>query len=279
MLKNNFKKPIVFLSIVFAIFYTLFPFIYMISVSFKIRKDIFAMPPKYFNFEPTLYNYWFTFFYQIPFFKFMINSFIITSVSTIAALILGTLAGYSLARFRYPGNLKYHLSFWILSTRMLPPIVVVIPLFLFFSFFNLVNTKLALIIAYTAFNIPFVAWMMRSFFLDIPKELEESAMVDGDTRMGSFRRIILPLAKPGLAATSIFCLILSWNEFLFAVILTETEISNTVTFAIALGVTQYQSNWGYIAASATISVIPIIIFAFIVQKHLVRGLSFGAIKG
>jgi len=279
MWKNNFKKPIVFLSIVFALIYTLFPFLYMVSVSFKVKKEIFAMPPKYFNFDPTLTHYWFTFFNQIPFFKFMINSFIITSVSTIAALILGTLAGYSLARFRYPGNLKYHLSFWILSTRMLPPIVVVIPLFLFFSFFNLVNTKLALIIAYTAFNIPFVAWMMRSFFLDIPKELEESAMVDGDTRMGSFRRIILPLAKPGLAATSIFCLILSWNEFLFAVILTETEISNTVTFAIALGVTQYQSNWGYMAASATISVIPIIIFAFIVQKHLVRGLSFGAIKG
>ena len=279
MLKNNFKKPIVFLSIVFALIYTLFPFLYMVSVSFKVKKEIFAMPPKYFNFDPTLTHYWYTFFDQIPFFKFMINSFIVTSVSTILALIIGTLAGYSLSRFRYPGTLKYHIAFWILSTRMMPPIIVVIPIFIFFSYFGLVNTKLALIIAYTAFNIPFVTWMMRSFFLDIPKELEESAMVDGDTRMGSFRRIILPLAKPGLAATSIFCLILAWNEFLFAVILTETEISSTVTFAIALGVSQYQANWGYMAASATISVIPIIIFAFIVQKHLVRGLSFGAMKG
>ena len=279
MLKNNFRKPIVFLSIVFALLYTLFPFLYMISVSFKVKKEIFAMPPKYFNFDPTLEHYWYTFFDQIPFFKFMINSFIVTSVSTILALIIGTLAGYSLSRFRYPGTLKYHIAFWILSTRMMPPIIVVIPIFIFFSYFGFVNTKLALIIAYTAFNIPFVTWMMRSFFLDIPKELEESAMVDGDTRMGSFRRIILPLAKPGLAATSIFCLILAWNEFLFAVILTETEISSTVTFAIALGVSQYQANWGYMAASATISVIPIIIFAFIVQKHLVRGLSFGAMKG
>ena len=134
-------------------------------------------------------------------------------------------------------------------------------------------------IAYTTFNLPFVVWMMKSYLADIPKDLEESAMVDGDTHLGAFWRVVLPLAKPGLAATAIFCLIQSWNELLFALILTETTNANTLPIGIAGRVTQYKTEWGEIAAAGFAGCLPIIIFAFIVQKHLVRGLSFGAVKG
>ena len=175
--------------------------------------------------------------------------------------------------------MRKHVSFWILSTRMMPPIVTIIPLFIFFGTLNLLNTKTAVVIAYTAFNLPFVTWMMKSYFQDLPVELEEAAMVDGDTRWGAFIRVALPLARPGLAATAIFSLILAWNEFLLALILTHTERSQTLPIGISGRVTQYTTYWGEISAAGFLASIPIMIFAFIVQRHLVRGLSFGAVKG
>ena len=150
---------------------------------------------------------------------------------------------------------------------------------MFFGFLELLNTKTALVISYTGNNLPFVVWMMRSYFAEIPADLEESAMVDGDTRLGAFWRVILPLARPGLAATAIFCFILSWNELLFALIITETTSANTLPIGIAGRITQYKVVWGEISASGFAACVPIIIFAFIVQRHLVRGLSFGAVKG
>ena len=194
-------------------------------------------------------------------------------------MVFGTLAGYALARFQYPGQWRYQISFWILSTRMMPPIVSIIPLYIAFNYLDMLNTKAAVAIAYTAFNLPFATWMMKSYFQDLPVELEEAAIVDGDTRWGAFLRIALPLARPGLAATSIFCLIVSWNEFLLALILTLTARSQTLPIGIAGRVTQYTTYWGEISAAGFMACIPIMIFAFIVQKHLVRGLSFGAVKG
>ena len=145
--------------------------------------------------------------------------------------------------------------------------------------FNLVNTKTGLIIAYTAFNLPFAVWMMRGFFAEIPKELEDAAMVDGYSRMGAFWHIIIPIARPGIIATAIFILIMSWNEFLFALILAQTRIAATLPIGVASNVTQYQILWGRLSASGVIAMAPVLIFAFLVQKHLVRGMSMGAIKG
>jgi multiple sugar transport system permease protein len=212
-------------------------------------------------------------------FKYALNSLVIAVSTTVISVVLGTLAGYALARFHYPGRWRHQISFWILSTRMMPPIVTIIPLYLAFNYLNMLNTKPAVVIAYTAFNLPFATWMMKSYFQDLPVELEEAAMVDGDTRWGAFLRMALPLARPGLAATAIFCLITSWNEFLLALILTLTERSQTLPIGIAGRVTQYHTYWGEISAAGFFSCIPIMIFAFIVQKHLVRGLSFGAVKG
>ena len=264
--------------IIFALFYTLFPIYWIGLNSFKTDLDIFAVPPVWADFKPTMMHYVATFI-ERPFLKFMLNSAIIAVATTVVSLFFGTIAGYALARFTYPGRTKYHLSFWILSTRMMPPIVTIIPLFIFFTTLEMLNTKTAVVIAYTGFNLPFVIWMMKGYFQELPRDLEESAMVDGDTRMGAFIRILLPLAKPGLAATAIFSLILAWNELLLALILTETEKSVTLPIGIAGRVTQYTTFWGEISAAGFLASIPIVIFAFVVQRHLVRGLSFGAVKG
>ncbi len=276
--REHTKRWIAYAVIVFALVYTIFPVYWLVLNSFKTDLEIFAVPSTYIVERATLMHYVATFIDR-PLFKFMLNSATVAVGTTVASLVIGTLAGYALARFDYPGKMKFHVSFWILSTRMLPPIVTIIPLFLFFLSLDLLNTKTALVIAYTGFNLPFVIWMMKGYFRELPPELEESAMVDGDTRMGAFWRIMLPLARPGLAATAIFTLILSWNEFLFALTITKTQISNTLPMGISGRVTQFQTYWGEISAASAVAIVPIVIFAFIVQKHLVRGLSFGAVKG
>jgi multiple sugar transport system permease protein len=144
---------------------------------------------------------------------------------------------------------------------------------------GLLNTRLALIILYTGFNLPFVVWMMRGFFLEIPRELEDAAMIDGDSRMGALRRVLLPLVAPGLAATAVFCLIISWNEFLFALVMTQTDEAMTLPVGIAGRVTQYEIKWGVMSAAGIVAMLPILVFALAVQKYLVRGLSLGAVKG
>jgi multiple sugar transport system permease protein len=266
------------LAIALALILTLFPVYWIAANSFKFDIDIFSVPPQWFPANPTLKHYNAAF-VERPFLQYGLNSLIIAVATTIVSLVLGTMAGYALARFQYPGRWRYQISFWILSTRMMPPIVTIIPLYLAFNYLDMLNTKWAVVIAYTAFNLPFATWMMKSYFQDLPVELEEAAMVDGDTRWGAFLRVALPLARPGLAATAIFCLIISWNEFLLALILTLTERSQTLPIGIAGRVTQYNTYWGEISAAGFTACIPIMIFAFIVQKHLVRGLSFGAVKG
>ncbi|OWV84475.1 carbohydrate ABC transporter permease [Rhizobium sp. R693] len=272
------SRLLAYLVMAFALFITIFPIYWLAVNSFKLDIDIFAVPPVWFEFSPTLKHYDAAFIGQ-PFLIYALNSLIIAVTTTIVSLVFGTMAGYALARFDYPGRWRYQISFWILSTRMMPPIVTIIPLFIFFNFFGLLNTKLAVVVAYTAFNLPFVTWMMKSYFQDLPPELEEAAMVDGDTRWGAFLHVALPLARPGLAATAIFSLILAWNEFLLALILTQTERAMTLPVGISGRVTQYTTHWGEISAAGFLASVPIIIFALIVQRHLVRGLSFGAVKG
>ena len=276
--RDRIQRGLVAVILAAAVVYSLFPIAWLVLNSFKTRLDMFAVPPIWLVENPTLGNY-VQAFVERPYLQFMANSVVVALATTLLSLSLGTLAGYALARFDYPGRMRSHVSFWILSTRMLPPIVTIVPLYLFFARLQLLDTRTALVIAYTGFNLPFVVWTMRSYFAEIPRELEESAMVDGDGRFGAFRRVVLPLAKPGLAATAIFCFILSWNELLFALILTETSAANTLPIGIAGRITQYKVEWGEISASGFAACVPIIIFAFILQKHLVRGLSFGAVKG
>jgi multiple sugar transport system permease protein len=261
-----------------AVGLALAPVYWMMTISLKTEIDQFSVPPKWILFEPTLAHYRDAFAAR-SFGQYLLTSLIVSALSTICAMLLGTLAAYALAQFRLPGRLDKHFALWILSTRMFPPIVTVVPLFLLMRDVRLLDTRLSLVIVYTAFNLPFVVWMMRGFFKEVPRELEEAARVDGDSRMGALRRVLLPLVAPGLAATATFCLIISWNEFLFALVLTQTDAAMTLPVGIAGRVTQYEIKWGVMSAAATVAMMPILVFALAVQRYLVRGLSLGAVKG
>lgn len=254
------------------------PVYWMLTISLKTEVDQFASPPKWFTFTPTLAHYYDAFSTR-SFGQYLITSAIVATLSTACAMVLGTLAAYGLSRFRLRGQLDRRLSLWILSTRMFPPIVTAVPLFLMMRDLRLINTITSLVIVYTALNLPFVVWMMRGFFKELPRELEEAAMVDGDSRLGALVRVILPLVTPGLAATAVFCLIVSWNEFLLALVLTQTDAAMTLPVGIAGRVTQYEIKWGVMSAAGVVAMVPILAFALAVQRYLVRGLSLGAVKG
>ncbi len=270
-------KVVRYVVLSLAAIIVIFPIFWTISTSFKTDVQIFAIPPILFPLNPTGSRYSQLWTYGLL--SYLRNSLIVAVSTAVVSIAIGTLAAYSLARFKLPGKWTSRVSFWILSTRMFPPIVTVIPLFQLMRFLGLVDTRLGLVIAYTAFNIPFVVWMMRGFFVEVPKDLEEVAMVDGCSRMHAFWSVSIPLVVPGIIATAIFTVILSWQEFLFALILTQTSHSSTLPILVSSQITQYQILWGQMGASGTITMVPVLIFAFSVQRFLVRGMSFGAIKG
>ena len=276
--KGILQRGLVVVAPVAALVVALAPVYWMITISLKTEVDQFASPPKWFAFTPTLQHYYDAFVTR-SFGQYLLTSAIVAVVSTAGALTIGTAAAYALTRFRLPYGLERRLSLWILSTRMFPAIVTAVPLFLMMRDLRLLNTKASLIIVYTAFNLPFVVWMMRGFFAEVPRDLEEAALVDGDSRLGALVRVILPLVSPGLAATAVFCLIVSWNEFLFALVLTQTDAAMTLPVGIAGRVTQYEIKLGVMSAAGVVAMIPILAFALAVQKYLVRGLSLGAVKG
>ena len=184
-------------------------------------------------------------------------------------------AAYVFARRDFA--VKEDLFFFFLTTRMAPPISVVVPMFLLFTTLGITDTPLAVILAHSTFNLSLVVWVMRGFFAEIPREIDEAGMMDGLTRAGTFVRLLIPLAAPGLAATAILCFVLSWNEFLYAFVLVAFE-GRTLTVGIPGLVTPHGTLWGQVAAVAVVATLPIVVFTFLVQKHLVRGLTFGAIK-
>lgn len=267
-----------YILLCFSVLVAVTPVYWMVTISLKTEVDQFATPPRWLQFTPTLAHYYDAFFTR-SFGRYLMTSVTVAGLSTIFAVTLGTLAAYGLARFRLRAKLDQRLSLWILSTRMFPPIVTAVPLFLMMRDLRLLNTLTSLVIVYTALNLPFVVWMMRGFFRELPRELEEAAMVDGDSRLGALVRVILPLVTPGLAATAVFCLIVSWNEFLLALVLTQTDAAMTLPVGIAGRVTQYEIKWGVMSAAGVVAMIPILVFAMAVQRYLVRGLSLGAVKG
>jgi multiple sugar transport system permease protein len=253
------------------------PVYWMVTISLKSEVDQFASPPRWVGFAPTLAHYYDAFVSR-SFGRYLTTSLTVALLSTACALTIGTVAAYGLSRFKLKAKLEGRLSLWILSTRMFPPIVTAVPLFLMMRDLRLLDSIAALVVVYTALNLPFVVWMMRGFFRELPRELEEAAMVDGDSRLGALVRVVLPLVTPGLAATAVFCLIVSWNEFLLALVLTQTDASMTLPVGIAGRVTQYEIKWGVMSAAGVVAMIPILVFAMAVQRYLVRGLSLGAIK-
>lgn len=273
MRENKGKLVLTHIILVIFTLVCVVPLAWIVYTSFKPRNITFAMPPVWF-FRPTLENY-ITLFQKYQLSKYFINSLYVVSLATVLSTIIGSLAAFAFARFRM--KRKKGITFWILSTRFFPPVVVLLPIFLIVQKLGLYDTRFILTFMYTGFNIPLAVWLMRSFFYDIPVEIEESALIDGCSRLRSFFRITLPLSKPGIVATAVLSAIFSWNEFIAALILTSENAKTlpimTTGFLSAKGV-----MWGEMTAGCTIIVIPVIIFAFIVQKDLVRGLTFGAIK-
>jgi multiple sugar transport system permease protein len=259
-----------------ALAFAVVPLLWMVLTSVKtnreITKDTSLIPQAL-----TTANY-VSLFSGREFGAYLTNSIIVTFVSVAVALILGTQAAYVLARFRLRGGMQRYVGFSLLMVRLLPPIVIIIPIFLVAQGVGLLNTRLSLIVVYAAFNVTIVVWMMESFFREIPVDLEEAAMVDGDTRFTAFRRIVLPLAAPGLVATGIFAAITTYNEFLFALVLTSTPAAETMPIGAATLIGRINVDWGAMSAAGVIGALPIVIFSIFVQKHLVRGLTMGAVK-
>lgn len=266
---------IIFITILILLIY-LFPVFWMIITSFKVEKEYLTWPPIFFTKNLTLENYRNIFFGKSMFF-YLRNSIIIVSVSTILSLFIGSLAAYGLARLKFRKNFKKNLSFWILSLRMMPPIIFLVPIFIIFSSIKLNDTFVGMILIYTFLNLSFVVWIMRGFFNDLPISIEEAALIDGCSRWGVFFKIAIPLAAPGLAATGIFCMIFSWNEFLIAVQLTSFEAS-TITTLISSFITDRGLYWGQMCAAGTVAALPMIIISLFVQRYLVKGLTLGAVK-
>ena len=251
----------------------LFPIYWLFMMSFKTAEEIFAYPPKWWPSHFGFDNY--AVLFKDGDATTVWNSFVIAGASTLLAMFLGSICAYSLARFRTGGD---HLANWIISQRMVPPIAVVFPIFLLYVFFGWVDTYFGLILIYTGFNLPYVIWMMRGYILDIPAALEEAALVDGLTRWQVLWQVVFPMCRAGLFATAIFTFVFAWNEFLFALVLTRTEVT---TYTVQ--VTHYfggQSNfWAKISAMSVLGTVPIFIVVGFMQKYLVRGISMGAVKG
>jgi multiple sugar transport system permease protein len=269
---SKFELFVRYLLLILLLLFFLFPIYWLIATSLKTQVDIFAMPPKWL-FVPTFENYIHVL-TSTPYPEQAKNSLIAATLNVTASMIIGTLAAYSISRFKVGTK---NLLYWFLGIRMVPPIVASIPLFLIAASLRLIDTYIILPILYLTLNLPFVIWMMKSFLDEIPVDIEESALIDGCSHLGAMVRVVIPLATPGLVATAVFCFIMAWNEFLFAMLFTRAQ---TVTLPVGLSgfITEQQIFWGYITAAAAISAIPPIIFALIFQRYLVRGLTFGAVK-
>ncbi len=272
------------------------PILWWGLASIKPTTEILAVPPRLFGFEPTLN--WFRVvlgnanpdsfnleqggavsrgsgggtFYSIPYLR---DSVLIGAGSTLLVLLLATPAAYALSRFRM--RRRKDLAFWILSQRMMPPIVVAFPLTVMFRQFGWIDSYHGLILVHAAVNVPLATLLLLSFFDEVPRDLDDAAMVDGASRFGAFRQVILNYVRGGLAATAVLAFVFSWNEFLLTLVLTTGQI-RTVPVASSTFTTAFATEWGYLAALGTASMVPIFVFILLVQRHLVRGLTLGAVK-
>lgn len=257
---------------VFLVF-TLFPCYWMVASSFKDQTDLLTSPPLWL-FTPTLANYaevW----QDDKVFGAIRNSLIVASFTTLLAVVLGTPAAYSLARFQFRG--KKDLWFWFISNRMISPIVLALPVYLLAQSADLLDTHLVLVLIYLSFCLPIVVWICTDQFRSIPPDLEQAARLDNANQWDIFWRIYLPLGLPGIAVSAIFSFIFSWNELLFALVLTRSTVQTAPVIATSY-MSGYELPWGKIMATGTIIVLPVTIFALFVSRHMVRGLTMGATK-
>ena len=264
--------------------FALVPIFWMLGMSLKNPLDVMAIPPKVF-FKPTLENYARLFLgtqysqrevARTDFPRALLNTFIIAGGATLLSVLTGTLCAYALARFRFKG--RADIAFIILTFRFAPELTIILPIYVVYRYLGLYNTYFGLILIYQMISLPLLVWVIRGYFEAIPYDSEQAALVDGYSWWGSFTKICLPLAAPGIAATAVIAFIFCWNNFTFGLLLGARE-TQTLTVAVSGFISYEQVLWGQMAAACVVTIIPVLIFAFLVQRWLVSGLTFGAVKG
>jgi multiple sugar transport system permease protein len=259
-----------------AFTFAVFPIVWTLLTSLKSNADIVTADIQYIPLHPTLQNYA-SLWAQAGFPAMFLNSAIVTTMTVITCLIVGVTGAYSLSRYRFRARGQILLFYLII--RMFPAVLMLLPIFIALRLLGLYDTHLGLTLAYTAFLTPVAIWILKGFFDAIPPELEDAARIDGCTRAGAIVRVVLPLARPGVAATAVLIAISAWNEFLFALMLTTSQGIRTWPVGLQLMVGEYQLPWGLLTAAGIISIAPILLFFALVQRSLVRGLTLGAVKG
>ena len=286
---NQRIHPIALVVLLVYAIVSLAPIVWLVLTSIKQSTDIVATPPRVvptlaeqqppapmFRFTLDAYRRIFQTGTDSPV-PYLVNSVVIASTSTIASVFLGAFAAYGFSRFRVPGEKDW--LFFILSTRLLPPLAVAVPISFMYHALGLQDTHFGLILLYTCFNLSFSTWLMKAFMDEIPAAYEEAALLDGYTRVAVFFRIVLPQVTPGLLATAVFCLITAWNEFAFALTLTSERAVTMPVRLNAIAKVPGADIWGPLAAGAVLFMLPVVAFGLLMRKHLLRGLTFGAVKG
>jgi multiple sugar transport system permease protein len=265
-----------YVILICAFVFAVFPIVWTLLTSLKSNADIVTADIQYLPLHPTFQNY-VSLWEQAGFPAMFLNSAIVTLLTVLACLIVGVTGAYSLSRYRF--RARGQILLFYLVIRMFPAVLLLLPIFIALRVLGLYDTHLGLALAYTAFLTPVAIWILKGFFDTIPPELEDAARIDGCTRAGAIVRVVLPLARPGVAATAVLIAISAWNEFLFALMLTTSQGIRTWPVGLQLMVGEYQLPWGLLTAGGIISIAPIVLFFILVQRSLVRGLTLGAVKG
>jgi len=254
----------------------MFPLVWILITSLKTLREAYVIPPTWIPSPVTFENYVYIWGIE-SFWRLLVNSMIVSALATLLSLIVAGLGAYGFSRFAFVG--KRGLMIFALTTQMFPGIVLVIPYFGVATFFGLFNTRLALIIAYVSFVLPFSMLMLKGVFDAVPREIDEACLIDGTSRLGALCRVVLPLSLPGLVATGLYCFLVAWNDYLFAVVLTATPDMRVVSVGVASMIGQYRVQWNNLMAGAVLASIPsVFIFAFL-ERYFITGLSGGSIKG
>jgi ABC-type glycerol-3-phosphate transport system permease component len=264
------------LTLAVAAAVTVFPFYWMLNTSLKPPHEVFLSPPAFMSENWTLAAYD-TLLRVRPFGRYFLNSLIVSAGSTLLSVVLAALAAYGFTRFHIRG--AGALIVFLLFTKMLPETLLIIPYFRLMSELGLLNTHLALILAYSSFALPFSVWMLIGFFRSIPREIDEAAIVDGASRLAAFFRVILPLARPGLVAVALFTFLISWNAYVWALVLTTDPAMFVLSVGIANMVGEYRVQWNELMAAAMIAAAPVMVLYALLERHLVSAITAGAVKG
>lgn len=274
--RARIKNTLTYLALGILSLFSVFPLYWVLLSSFRAPARLLASNPSLLP-QEIYWGFYQTVLEKTPFLRFFQNSVLVTLSATGISVMLAAMAAHSLARLQFRG--KRLLSRGVLLAYIFPQIVLVVPLFVGIVRLNLANTYTGLILTYVTFSFPFATWMLTAFFQTIPRELEEAALIDGASNLGVFLRIALPLARPGLVAAAVFTFLHAWNEFLYALVILNSDAKKTLSVGLYGFIGGETMNWGEVLAASTMIVLPSLLFFLLVQRHLVHGLTAGAIKG